>query len=251
MKRLLPLAFALSLIAIWETAASAIPDIKFFVSTPSSSITFAVTHLPSLFDATCITATETISGFLLAVALSSTIMLLCLYWPPFFTFILPIFVTSQILPMITLAPLFIILFGMGLLSKIAMVALMCFFPIFINFSSGVESVSPNILELLYVYNTKPTFRIFKILIPLSLPHVFIGLKVSTTMAIMGAVVAEFMGAKDGLGKNLYLAPKNSQADLMICSIALIIGLGFLFFRSVTFLESYVCAWHMQTSVPST
>ena len=155
---------------------------------------------------------------------------------------LPVLVTSQILPMITLAPLFIVIFCMGLLSKIAMVVLMCFFPIFINFSAGVKSVSPNILALLYLYDTGRTFRIFRILIPLSLPHVFIGLKVSTTMAVMGAVVAEFMGARTGLGKNLYLAPKSSQPELMICSSGLVIFLGLFLFKSVAFVERRICKW---------
>lgn len=235
----------LLLLFIWERGASVNPDIRYFVSSPSASFSFAVSHYVALRDATFITGLEAVLGFIVAILISGLIMLVCLYWPAIFRIVLPIFVISQILPMITLAPLFIVLFGMALISKIAMVALMSFFPIFINFASGIESVSRQIIELLYIYDTRPTFKIFKILLPLSLPHGFAGLKVGTTMAMMGAIVAEFMGANDGLGKNLYLAPKSSQAELMICSIALVMILGFLFYSLIALIERYVCGWYIQ------
>lgn len=250
MKRILRIliliAVAIAILAIWEKAASVSAGVRFFISSPSSAIGFAANNYQALRDAAVVTTVETVVGFVLAVVFCFVFMLLCLYWPGLLKAVLPVLITSQILPMITLAPLFIVLFGMGLLSKIAMVVLMCFFPIFINFSAGVKSVSPNILGLLYVYNTGRTFRIFRVLIPLSLPNVFVGLKVSTTMAVMGAIVAEFMGARDGLGKNLYLAPKNSQPELMICSIVLVVILGFLFFKSISFLERRICKWQNQT-----
>jgi NitT/TauT family transport system permease protein len=122
---------------------------------------------------------------------------------------------------------------------------MCIFPIFINFSVGVNSISKNIEELLYVYNAGRVFRIFKIIIPLSTPYIFSGLKVSTTMAIMGAVVAEFVGAKDGLGKNLYLAPKNSMPELMVCSIVLIAFLGWFMFKLVVLAEKKLGGWYFR------
>lgn len=231
------------LLFVWEKAASISPDLNFFISRPSACFEFAFSHLESLFVSTLITATEAVTGFVLALILSMVFMFICLYWPKIMKVVLPIFVSSQILPMITLSPLFIILFGMGLLSKIAMVVLMCFFPIFINLAAGVAAIPQNILDLLYLYNTGRTFRIFRILVPLSLPQGFVGLRVSTTMAIMGAVVAEFMGARDGLGKNLYLAPKSSQPQLMVCSTVLIILLGFAFYKLITTLEISICKWH--------
>ena len=132
---------------------------------------------------------------------------------------------------------------MGLLSKIAMVVLMCFFPIFINFSAGVTSVPQTTHDLLYIYNSGKIFKIFKVIIPLSTPYIFTGLKVSTTMAIMGAIVAEFVGAKDGLGKNLYLAPKNANPELMICSIVLTTLLGWCLFKIVEITEKKVGYWY--------
>jgi NitT/TauT family transport system permease protein len=243
MKKISLLLSLIVFLIVWEISASYSQNLKFFISSPSASFEYASTNFQNLINSTLVTSIEAISGFCLAIYFSFLIMFFCLLYPQILKIILPIFVTSQILPIITLAPFFILLFGMGLMSKIAMVVLMCFFPIFINFSAGVNSISQNTKELLYVYNTGKMFMIFKVIIPLSTPYIFSGLKIGTTMAIMGAIVAEFLGAKDGLGKNLYLAPKYSQPELMICSVILITLLGWLLFKSVELTEKKFGKWY--------
>jgi ABC-type nitrate/sulfonate/bicarbonate transport system permease component len=246
-KKLILFICIVILVFIWELTANHYPDFKYFVSCPTDSLKYAFHNYENILNSTFITSTEAISGLIIAIIFSFIVMFFCLLYPPILEIILPFFVTSQILPIITLAPLFIVLFGMGIMSKIAMVVLMCFFPIFINFSSGVKSISKEIHELLYVYHAGKMFRIFKIYIPLSTSYVFSGLKISTTMAIMGAIVAEFVGAKDGLGKNLYLAPKFSLPELMICSIFIIILLGWLLFKCVELIEQKLGKWYLENS----
>lgn len=243
MNKLLKALLIISFLVLWEAIASNNPTLKYFVSTPMTSFYYASTHFTNILESTIVTAIESISGFCLAIIFSFTVMFICLLKPNILKIILPLFVISQILPMITLAPLFIILFGMGLISKIAMVVLMCFFPIFINFATGVNSVTQNIKDLLYIYNAGKIFTICKITIPLSTPYIFAGLKISTTMAIMGAIVAEFLGARDGLGKNLYLAPKYSQPELMICSIVLTAFLGWILYKFVETIERRLVKWN--------
>ena len=244
MKKTILLMSAIVFLIIWEITAAHSPTLKFFVSSPLASFEYASTHFQNILTSTLITAIEALSGFCIAIAISFFIMIFCIFYPPVLKIVLPVFITSQVLPIITLAPIFIILFGMGLLSKIAMVVLMCFFPIFINFSAGVNSISQNTQELLYIYNAGKMFRVFRIIIPLSTPYIFTGLKVSTTMAIMGAIVAEFVGAKDGLGKNLYLAPKYSQPELMICSIVLTAILGGILYKTVGLIEMKLGNWYI-------
>lgn len=247
MKKLLWLLLTIVLFLIWEVAANKFATLKYFISSPTASFEYALNHFHDIINSALITSLESTTGFVLAIVFSFTIMLFCLLYPKILKLILPVFITSQILPMITLAPLFIALFGMGLLSKIAMVVLMCFFPIFINFSGGVESIPANIKDFLYVYNAGKRFTIFKITIPLSLPYIFVGLKISATMAIMGAIVAEFLGARDGLGKNLYLAPKYSQPELMVCSIFLTSFLGWLLFKAIVLTEKKIGRWYLNNT----
>jgi len=241
--RKLAILSLITFVIIWEIAAYNSSTINYFVSSPLLSIEYASTHYVEILHAALITSLETAIGFTIAIIISFTIMFVCLFYPPIYDFLLPVFVTSQILPIVTLAPLFIIIFGMGILSKIAMVALMCFFPIFINFSAGVNAVTKNTKDILYIYDASKVFTIFRIITPLSTPYIFAGLKVSTTMAIMGAIVAEFVGARDGLGKNLYLAPKNSQAELMVCSIVFTIFLGWFLYKVIELFESFFGKWY--------
>lgn len=247
-KKVLVLILLTSLLILWEFIATNSSTVRYFVSSPSESYLYANSHALNLLNSTLVTLIEALSGYVLAIIFSFLIMFICFFNKSFFNFISPLFIASQVLPIITLAPFFIIVFGMGLFSKIAMVVLMCFFPIFVNFSTGYKSITSNTYDLLYIYNAKKIFTIFRIILPLSTPYIFAGLKVSTTMAIMGAIIAEFVGAKDGLGKNLYLAPKNSQPELMICSIILTAILGWSLYKLVELSEMKFGKWYKNNKI---
>src|SRR5690606_37333661 len=140
-------------------------------------------------------------------------MILCFYFPKLMDFVLPIMVTSQVIPLIVLAPFFIILMGIGLGSKIAMAALMCFFPIFVNFAQGFKAINPNIHELMHIYNADTWTRIRQVYFPLSMPSIMAGLKISATLAVIGAIVAEFAGAEVGLGRNLFISALRLEPEM--------------------------------------
>lgn len=244
------LIYAISLIAVfavWEFYGSNSQTVRIFISTPSLSAKYLISHLDSLSEATFTTSLESVLGLVIATFFSVVFMIFCLYIPKMMDIILPIFITSQVIPIITLAPLFVLLFGMGVSSKIAMAALMCFFPIFVNFASGIATISTSIKELLFIYNTPISFKIFKVYFPLSLPNFFTGLKISSTLAVIGAIVAEFNGAESGIGKNLYIAAKKLDAELMICSIIISTLLGGLFYLGILILEKIFGKWYLQTN----
>ncbi|MCY1503319.1 Riboflavin transport system permease protein RibX [compost metagenome] len=155
---------------------------------------------------------------------------------------MPVMITSQVIPLIVLAPFFIILLGIGIGSKIAMAALMCFFPIFVNFAQGYKAISHNIHELMHIYNAKTWIKIKQIYFPLSMPSIMAGLKISATLAVIGAIVAEFTGAELGLGRNLFLAAKRLEPDLMMSSLCLSTLLGIMFFGAIYYIEKRVVGW---------
>ena len=133
MKKIFIIVSLMMFLVIWETAAYHSSSLKFFVSSPSDSIRYASTHIQNIFTSTMITSIEAFSGFAISIVFSFTIMFFCLLSPSILKIVLPIFIASQVLPIITLAPLFIILFGMGLLSKIAMVVFDVLLPYFYKF----------------------------------------------------------------------------------------------------------------------
>jgi NitT/TauT family transport system permease protein len=229
---------------IWEFLVPEFPKVRYFISTPLNALHYGLDNWNNILISAAITFFEAMSGFLIAIIISFLVVIYSLYYPKILRLLVPFAIVSQIMPIVTLAPLFIVVFGMGITSKIAMVVMMSFFPIFINFLSGIDGVEKNIKELLYIYDTKMSLKIFRIIIPLCTRNIFAGIKISTTMALMGAIVAEFVGAKDGLGKNLYLAPKSTNPDLMICSIILVTFIGWILFELTTCLEKRLGYWYI-------
>lgn len=227
----------------WEYAAQS-NTVRVLISSPSLIFKYFSNNLAPLSNAAWVTFMEAFLGLFLATFFSFATMTLCFYFPKLMNYVLPIMVFSQVVPLITLAPLFIILFGVGLAAKIMMAALLCFFPIFVNFSNGIQLISSNIHELSYIYNTTPTQKIKHIYFPLALPNIMTGLKVAATLAVIGAIVAEFNGAEFGLGKNLFLAAKRLEPELMMCSLAFSAFLGGFMYSLIFIIEKKLGRWYL-------
>jgi NitT/TauT family transport system permease protein len=195
-----------------------------------------------LLRATQTTFIEAIAGLVIATVFSFLMMILCFYRPGLMEFILPLMVTSQVIPLIVLAPFFIILMGIGLASKIAMAAVISFFPIFVNFAHGYKSISSNIHELMHIYDASTGFKIRNVYFPLSASSILSGLKVSATLAVIGAIVAEFTGAETGLGKNLFLSAIRLEPEMMMSSLILSSILGGALFLIISLSERKLTSW---------
>ncbi len=232
------------LLLIWEFAARG-TDAELFISFPSKIVAFLVKNISFLLQSTAVTLVESLIGLIIATLFSFALMVLCFYFPKLMDIVLPLSVTSQVIPLITLAPLFALIFDIGLTAKIMMAALLCFFPIFINFANGVNLIPKSITELMQIYNISTTQKIIKFYFPLSLPSIMQGLKVSSTLAVIGAIMAEFCGAKIGLGKNLYLATKRLNPELIMSSIVLSAVLGGLLYVLVVLIENKLGYWYKQ------
>lgn len=244
--KILYILLSISLLAAWEYFGSNSQTARLLLSSPSLIAKYFSENTAILMQATQVTLIEAAAGLLIATAFSFGMMIICFYFPKLMDFVLPIMVTSQVIPLIVLAPFFIILMGIGLGSKIAMAALMCFFPIFVNFAQGYKAISPNIHELMHIYNASAWTRIKQVYFPLSMPSIMAGLKISATLAVIGAIVAEFNGAEVGLGKNLFLAAKRLEPDLMMSSLLLSTLLGVMFFGLIYLIEKRTCLWANNT-----
>lgn len=229
-------------LAAWQYFGSTNQTARLLLSSPTLVVDYFRVNYAELLEATQTTLIEAVVGLLIAAIFSFGMMILCFFYPKLMDFILPIMITSQVIPLIVLAPFFIILLGIGLGSKIAMAALMCFFPIFVNFAQGYKAISPNIHELMHIYNANTWTRIRQVYFPLSMPSIMAGLKISATLAVIGAIVAEFNGAEVGLGKNLFLAAKRLEPDLMMSSLLLSTLLGVVFFVTIFTLEKIIIKW---------
>lgn len=231
---------------VWEFAGRINDTTKILISTPSLSIQYFMNNLGSLIKASWITLIESFLGLFLATVFSFFVMVIGLYSKKFLDTIMPIMIVSQIIPVITLAPLIILIFGIGMEAKIIISALMCFFPIFINFNNGIRNIQTEIIDLLKVYNAKTKFKIINIYFPLSTPNIMTGLKISSVLSVIGAIVGEFNGADVGLGKNLFLSAKRLEPELMINSLLFSSIIGFFLFGSILLIEHKFGKWYKHT-----
>lgn len=244
MKRwMLYVLLGIAVLAIWQYFGSTNQTFRLFVSSPSLVVTYFAENYADLLVATRTTLIEAVAGLIIATLFSFAVMIICFYKPAVMDFILPLMVTSQVIPLIVLAPFFIILLGIGVASKIAMAAVISFFPIFVNFAHGYKSIGGSIHELMHIYDASTGFKIRNVYFPLSAGHILAGLKVSATLAVIGAIVAEFTGAETGLGKNLFVSAIRLEPDLMMTSLMLSTIVGLSLFTSIVLVERNLLKWN--------
>lgn len=231
---------------VWEKASADNNNLRVLISSPSAISNYFTTHAGFLTTSFWVTLQEAFLGLLLAAVFCFGITTLCFYIPSLLSYLLPIMIASQVIPLITLAPLFFILFGGGIMAKVMMSALLCFFPIFINMAQGIRSIDKNIHELLYIYNATTRQKIRHIYFNLSLPNIMAGLKIAATLAVIGAIVSEFNGADKGLGKNLFLSAKRLEPELMMTSLFLAALMGAIMYGLIYFIERKLGKWYLQT-----
>ncbi len=153
----------------------------------------------AIFNNTLITLNETLVGFLIANLVSISIALGIAFNKDLEDFIMPFAITLKTIPVIAITPLLVIWLGSGSSSKIATAALICFFPSLVNFLRGAKSLDRDLVELFKVYSANKVQLTKMLILPSILPYLFAALKVSSSLAVVGALVGEFIGANRGLG----------------------------------------------------
>jgi NitT/TauT family transport system permease protein len=185
------------------------------------------------------TALETTLGFLLAVVLGIPLGVAIVFSPRIRATVYPLLVGSQMVPKVTLAPLFLVWFGLGILSKIMIAFLVAFFPIVIATALGMQLVDPDMVRLFRSMGSTPMRTFRKLRIPMALPSIFAGCKVAITLAVVGAIVGEFIGANSGLG--YYIIFQNGQLDTpaVYAAIIVVTVMGIVMYAGIELLERLV------------
>ncbi len=154
----------------------------------------------------------------------------------------PYVVASQAVPIVAIAPLLIIWFGFGWSSKVLVCALTVFFPALVNTIVGIRSVEPDLRALLRSLQASRWQTFAKLEFPAALPILFAGLKVAVTLAVIGAVVGEFVGADRGLGFLINLARGTLDTPMLFVALFTLVIIALLLYFAVSALEYFVLAW---------
>lgn len=241
---LFPTLLIVVLIVIWQMAVVGFKVPEYLFPGPGSILKTMANEFVLLASHGYTTTYEAIIGFFMAIAFGVPCAILIVWSRPIERALMPLLVFSQTMPKVAIAPLFLIWFGFGILPKIIVAFLICFFPIVISTAAGLKAVEEEILDLIRSMSAS-TFQIFvKARIPNSLPYFISGVKVSITLAVIGAIVGEFVGADRGLGYIIMVANGNLDAKLLFAAIFALAIIGYGLFAIVTVLERILMPWHV-------
>ena len=181
-------------------------------------------------------------GFAAAAALGFTIAVGIAYsrWVSEVTY--PFLVAAQVLPKVALAPLFLIWFGFGLTPKVVIAALIAFFPIVINTARGFSSVEPELIQYMRSLGASWQEVFFKISLPWALPYIFASFRIAIGLAVVGAVVGEFISSDSGLGYVINYANTSLDTDIMFAGLLVLSALGVALFLVIVLAERIVLPW---------
>jgi NitT/TauT family transport system permease protein len=157
--------------------------------------------------------------------------------------LMPYVVTSQVIPKLALAPLFIVWFGFGTLPVVVITALICFFPLLENTLTGLQLASQQQLELFRMLGASRWQTVWRLKVPAGLPGMLAGLRVAVVLALVGAVVGEFVGASKGLGALIIAAQGSMDTPLMFAVLTLITALGLTLYQLTLSLERWLLKAH--------
>lgn len=242
-----PLLTISTLVAIWQFISYLEIYPSFIVPPPSAVLEkfYAVTlgdGRVSLWEHTWVTLKEILIGLSVGLIVGVVLGYLIAKIPLLEDLLSPIIVAFQATPVVAYAPLLVIWFGSGLMSKVITSALIVLFPTLMNTIVGVRGVPRSLRELMRSVNATPTQMLLKLEIPAAAPVLIGGLKVGATLAVIGAVVGEFVSANAGLGFLINVARSQYDTPLVIVAVLTLTMLALILYGLVSLLERYALAW---------
>ena len=230
------------LLALWEVVSRAVEMPDWLLPAPSDIGASFGEAAPLLGPHVAATVTAAAAGY--ALALVSAVLLAAAIdrWGLARRAIYPLLVTSQTIPTFALAPLLAIWFGFGLLPKVLVVALVCFFPIVVATVGGLRAADKEMLDLVRGMGASDRQLFLKVRLPAAVPSVISGMKIAATYSVIGAVIAEWTGASQGLGLYLLRASNSFQTDQVFAVIAVIALLSIALFGCVELVGRTVAPW---------
>jgi NitT/TauT family transport system permease protein len=238
-----PAATLLALLVLWELAVEVFDIAPYLAPKPTEIVAELDRNWPVIQDNIRPTVEEIVLGFLLSIAVGVPLAVAIVGSTFFEKTLYPILVASQTVPKVALAPLFVVWFGFGQTPKVLIAFLVAFFPIVIDTAVGLRSVPGEMIDLARSSGASRTALFWKIRMPYALPNFFAGLKVAVTLAVIGAVVGEFLGADKGLGYLLVIANGQLDTTLLYTDIIVLAVIGIVSFLIVDVIERLTIPWH--------
>lgn len=240
-----PLLVLLLLFVVWETIATKSGIPKWLLPTPTKIFYEGFDDWSNFYPHLLSTVKLSLLGFALGLLIGLLTAILLHLLPFIRESIYPLLIISQNIPIIVLAPLLVIWFGFGLLPKMIVITLVCFFPITVAALDGFKQTSNELKHYMIMAGASNKQLFWKLELPYALPSLFSGLKISATYSVMGAVISEWLGAKDGIGVYMTLASSSFRTDRVFVAIFAIVTLSLLFFSIIVLIERWLVRWQLK------
>lgn len=234
----------IALVIVWEALCDVLHVPSFLIPAPSEVALRFYEKRSLYFVHTWVTLYETVAGFLLAVVFGVVSAAVIVVIPRVRDVIMPLLLIAQLVPKVAIAPLLLIWFGYGLIPKVLVAFLVAFFPIVVNGASGLASVQPELVDLGRSLQASLWQTFWKFRIPTALPELFGGMKIAVTLAIIGAIIGEFVGGNRGLGYLIIVANQELDTALAFAAIFLLSVMGILLYALIEVFERMLIPWHL-------
>lgn len=223
-------------LVVWQLVVQLGHVSTFVIAKPTAFLAEAWQSRGILAEATWVTTQEILYGFAISVVCGVAIALLVERFAWLYRATYPLIVLFQVVPKVALAPIFILWFGYGLAPRLVLIVVIAFFPITLNMVVGLKNVDGDLLVLMRSVGSSDAQVLWRIRVPTSLPYLFAGLRIAITFAVIGAVVAEFAGAKDGLGYLIQFASTQLDTPLMFAALVVVSVLGLVLYYALSLVE---------------
>lgn len=216
-------AIALAVATLCWWTVTTVGDVPPYVLPPPEAVAARLLGNPALYAHNAwYTLEKVLSGLAVGAVAGFGLAVLVAYLPWFRTAVFPYLVTVRVVPKIAVAPLLLIYLGTGTTTAVVFVALVTFFPLVLSVAAGLDRAPAHLRDLLRSVDAGPVERVRYVDLPYAIPDVFAGLKQSVTLGVVGAVVAEWTIADDGLGFLVLMGAENLRADVMLAALSVLL-----------------------------
>jgi putative hydroxymethylpyrimidine transport system permease protein len=245
---LLPMAVIAGLLGLWELAArwdwiaDALNIKPFLIPAPSDIGESLWEDRELLAEDAWVTAQEVVLGFAIALVVGFLFAVVLHLSDTLRRAFYPLLVASQTVPVIAIAPILIVWLGFGIGPKLAIIALVCFFPITVNTLDGLRSVDPDLPRMMRTLDAKRVQILRRVEVPSALPYLFSGAKIAAAISVIGAVFGEWAGADEGLGHLILIAQGQLQTARVFAAVVVLSALALILFGALALIERRFGWW---------
>jgi NitT/TauT family transport system permease protein len=241
-RRLLPIAGIVGFILFWAALVYGLKVPPFVAPSPAAVVETLILNLPKLMENLLPTAIEAVSGFLIGNFAAIVLATVFVHQKSLQDAFFPIVVLINTIPVVAKAPILVLLLGNGMEPKIAIAALICFFPTLVNMVRGLESVNPQAMELMRVLSASKAEVFFKLRLQNSLPYLFSALKIAASTAVIGAIVGEWIGSVTGIGALIIQAMYAFDSAMLYATVVVGSTFSVCFFLLISMIERLMVRW---------